>query len=252
MDLGLTFCQAKIYLALVPNEACTARAISRISDVTRQDVYRITPILEKLGLVQKMLSIPNKWKATPIEEGLTILLERSNKRFTELKEKTTELLNSFQENNKAADFKEKSSEFVVVPGGETHRRWIMKKLEKAKRNTDAFITLSAHKFMLFNGSKQYKKRLKDNVRFRYIIYGFDETQKEIELEPELKENPGFQVRYIRNFPLAAIAVFDGAEVFVSNPTEDLLATPKLWSNNPHFVALIQEYFNVTWEKQTST
>lgn len=248
MGLGLTFCQAKIYLALIPNEACTAKTISRISDVTRQDVYRITPILEKLGLVQKILSIPNKWKATPIEEGLTILMENKNKGFAELRAKTIQLLNSFQESNKAARDNEKSPEFMILPGGETHRRWIEKKIENVKEQDDAFITLSAFKSTMFIGSKQFKKLLKKNVRFRHIVYGFDETHNEIELESDFRENPNFQVRYLPNPPLAAIALFDSKEVVFSNPTEDMLTPPKLWSNNPHFVALFQKYFDTTWEK----
>ena len=81
-----------------------------------------------------------------------------------------------------------------------------------------------------------------------FIFGFDETQNEIELEPDLRENPNFQVRYLPNPPLAAIALFDSREVVFSNPTEDMLAPPKLWSNNPNFVALFQKYFDVTWEK----
>jgi hypothetical protein len=51
-----------------------------------------------------------------------------------------------------------------------------------------------------------------------------------------------------NPPLASIALFDEKEVVFSNPERNLLANPKLWSSNPHFVALIQEYFEATWKK----
>ena len=247
MGLGLTFCQAKSYLTLVINGRCTAKTISRLSKVTRQDIYRIMPKLETLGLAQKVLSIPNEWKAAPINEGLAILLERKNKQFSELKKETTKLLNSFKENNKATESKEKNVEFIIVPGGETHLRWITKRLGRVKKSTNAFVTWNAFQSMVFNESKQFKKLLGRDVKFRHIIYGIDGTKNEIKLDPYL-ENPNFQVRYIQNPPLAAIAIFDGKEAVFSNPAKDLLAPPKLWSNNTHFVALLQKYFDVTWEK----
>jgi sugar-specific transcriptional regulator TrmB len=247
MGLGLTFCQAKVYLALVLNESCTAKTLSRLSKVTRQDIYRIMPKLQTLGLAQKILSIPTEWKAAPIDEGLKILLERKNKQFSELKEKTTKLLGSFRESNKRTEHKEKGSEFIIVPGGETHMRWIMKRLGKVKKNNDVFVTLNIFKYMLFNESKQFKKLLENGVKFRHIIYGIDGTKNEIELDPYLKENPNFQIKYMLNPPLASIAVFDEKEVVFSNPTRNLLANPKLWSNNPYFVALIQEYFETQWK-----
>ena len=133
MALGLTFCQAKVYLVLVLNESCTAKTLSHISKVTRQDIYRIMPKLETLGLAQKILSIPTEWEAAPIDEGLAILLEHKNKQFSELKEKTTKLLSNFRENSKRTERGEKGSEFIIIPGGETHMRCIMKKLGKVKK-----------------------------------------------------------------------------------------------------------------------
>lgn len=248
MGLGLTFCQAKGYLALVLNGSCTAKTLSRFSKVTRQDIYRIMPKLQQLGLAQKILTIPTEWKAAPIDEGLAILLERKNKQFSELQKKTTKLLSSFREdNNKRKGHKEKGPNFMIIPGGETHMRWITRKLGKVKKSNDVFVPWDIFKYMMFNESKQFKKLLERDVKFRHIIYCIDGTKNEIGFDPHLKENPNFQVRYILNPPLASIALFDEKEVVFSNPTRNLLATPKLWSNNPHFVALIQEYFETKWE-----
>jgi sugar-specific transcriptional regulator TrmB len=246
MGLGLTYCQAKSYLTLVLNGRCTAKTISHLSKVTRQDIYRIMPTLQKLGLAQKILSIPTEWKAAPIDEGLAILLKRKNKQFSELQEKTAKLLGSFRENSKRTEGREKGPEFIIVPGGETHMRWILKKLGQVKKNNNAFVTWDIFKYMMFNESKQFKKGLERGARFRHIIYCIDGAKNEIEFDPYFKENPNFQVRYILNPPLAAIALFDEKEVVFSNPARHLLESPKLWSNNPHFVALIQEYFETKW------
>jgi sugar-specific transcriptional regulator TrmB len=247
MGLGLTFCQAKIYLALVLNENCTAKTLSCLSKVTRQDIYRIMPKLETLGLAQKILIIPTEWEAAPIDEGLTILLERKNKQFSELQEKTTKLLGSFRENSKRTERREQEPEFIIIPGGETHMRWITKKIGNVKKSNDVFVTWDIFKYMMFNESKQFKKGLERGARFRHIIYCIDGTKSEIGFDPYFKENPNFQVRYVLNPPLASIVLFDKKEVVFSNPARHLLETSKLWSSNPHFVALIQEYFETKWK-----
>ena len=97
-------------MALVLNESCTAKTLSCLSKVTRQDIYRIMPKLQTLGLAQKILSIPTEWEAAPIDEGLTILLERKNKQFSELQEKTTKLLDNLREISKRTENREKGSE----------------------------------------------------------------------------------------------------------------------------------------------
>jgi sugar-specific transcriptional regulator TrmB len=247
MELGLTFCQAKVYLALVPNGSCTAKIISRLSKVTRQDVYRIMPQLQKLGLVQKVLRIPIEWEAIPIDEGLAILLERKNKQFSELQKKTTKILSNFRESNKRTEHKKEEPEFVIIPEGETHRNWIMKKIGEAKMSNDIFITMELFKCVLFNETKRMKKLMERGVKFRHIVYNLDGTKDEIELDPYLKKNPKFQVRYLLNTPLAATVSFDKKEVVFSNPTDNLCTGSKLWSNNPHFVKLIQNYFETTWK-----
>jgi sugar-specific transcriptional regulator TrmB len=247
MGLELTFCQAKVYLALVPNGSCTAKTISRLSKVTRQDVYRIMPKLQKLGLVQKALSIPTEWEAIPIDEGLAILLERKNKQLSELQEKTTKILSNFRESNKRTERKKEETEFVIIPEGETHRHWILKKIGEAKMSNDIFITMELFKYTLFNETKRMKKLMERGVKFRHIVYNLDETKDEIELDPYLKKNPNFQVRYISNTPIAATVSFDKKEVVFSNPTDNLCTGSKLWSNNPNFVTLIQNYFETTWK-----
>jgi sugar-specific transcriptional regulator TrmB len=247
MELELTFCQAKVYSALVQGGSCTAKTISRISKVTRQDVYRIMPQLQKLGLVQKTLNIPTEWKATPIDEGLAILLERKKQQISEIQEKTTNLLSNFRKHNKRTEYKEEVPEFVILPGGKTHRRWVTKSIEEAQTSNDIFITMKIFRNIVCNEFEQLKKLLERGVKFRYIIYDLDGTKNEIELDPYLKKNPNFQVRYILNTPIAATVVFDKKEVVFSNPTSNLCASPKLWSNNPNFVTLIQNYFETTWK-----
>ncbi|PVX26841.1 MAG: hypothetical protein CW716_05175, partial [Candidatus Bathyarchaeum sp.] len=50
--LGLTERQAKVYLALLQIGSSSAEAISKLSTVHRQEVYRLVARLQEMGLVE--------------------------------------------------------------------------------------------------------------------------------------------------------------------------------------------------------
>ncbi len=105
MNLGLTNCQARIYVALVLNGSCSADVLSKFSKVTRQDIYRILPKLQEIGLARKILDVPVEWEATSLKEGLTLLMDAQKKRYLGLQTQTTELLENFiVSNNKTENF----------------------------------------------------------------------------------------------------------------------------------------------------
>ena len=50
LGLGLSLNQARVYLAILKLEKTTVASVTRFSKVRREDVYRILPSLEKMGL----------------------------------------------------------------------------------------------------------------------------------------------------------------------------------------------------------
>ena len=123
MNLGLTYLQAKTYLTLTQLEKAEAQKISKASDVARQDIYRIMPTLEKLGLAEKVIGTPILYKATPLKEGSLMLLQKRTKEHTTLQEKIKLLLNSNQEGNINTIFHEENSQFIIT----SERKLFLKK-----------------------------------------------------------------------------------------------------------------------------
>ena len=93
-ELGLSTTQAKIYLALVKTENQTAQTISKLSTVSRPDVYRVLNQLQDLGLVEKIIAKPEEFRAIPIEEGVSILLQRRINKTRELQNRGLKLVQS--------------------------------------------------------------------------------------------------------------------------------------------------------------
>jgi len=75
-EFGLTKTQAKVYLAVVRLGLATIGQISKNSHVRREEVYRVLPSLEEMGLAERVLGPPIKIRATPVEEALAAMIKR--------------------------------------------------------------------------------------------------------------------------------------------------------------------------------
>ncbi len=73
-DFGLTLNQAKVYVTIAKLGIASISQVSKASKVRREDVYRMLPRLQELGLIEKILDRPAKIRATPAEDGLSILI----------------------------------------------------------------------------------------------------------------------------------------------------------------------------------
>jgi hypothetical protein len=64
-----------------------------------------------------------------------------------------------------------------------------------------------------------------------------------------KRKPAYQVRYI-DFPQpATVIIKDSKELFISTKNEaNIFGQPHLWTNNPILVQVIQQWYDIMWEK----
>lgn len=96
MQLGFNRLQAEVYVALLSLGQATGKALSQHSKVARQEVYRILKELQEKGLVEKIIVMPTKFKALPIEDCLRTLIERKKKKFLKQRKKQRSCSNSSQ------------------------------------------------------------------------------------------------------------------------------------------------------------
>ena len=107
-----------MYLALVKSGSSRAPEIAKVSGVARPDVYRTISRLQDMGLVKKIVSSPNEFRAIPIFDALSMLLQRRENEQAELTEKTDILLEKYNALQKNAS-KEKLNQFILIPEKET-------------------------------------------------------------------------------------------------------------------------------------
>jgi len=247
-DFGLTRNQAKVYLAMAKLGMATVNQVSKMSKVRREDVYRIMPKLEKMGLIEKILGKPTKVRALPMEDALHILIEReqeiANKKVSALMTKKDTILKHY----KPSTIKTiEEPHFAVI----LQREGIMtKELSMVKKAKIAInIVTSRDKFIQFfnNYDEALKKATKKGIQIRMIL---NVTEHDDSILTTIKEYESARfpvdLKYTDQRSTHCMIV-DYKEALVSTTTEPTLReTAYLWTNNSSLVGLLQKNFEGLW------
>jgi sugar-specific transcriptional regulator TrmB len=249
-SLGLSTLEAKVYLVLLKTGESSAKGIAKTSKVSQPDVYRVLSGLEKHGLVERIIALPNKFKATPIDEGITILLQRRDAQSALLHKQTKQLVESLKEKKQVNNVQEEHTQFTLVPGA--HVQKIKNAVDNAQSLVLCFTNLDMFKKIRFVTEEVWKRGVKRQVNYQFIIGKPNEGPVTLELDPTLKNNDFFNFKFmVASMP--CVILIDKKEIFIR--TELNLEAPVLWSNNQRLVAMMQDYFMLSWqilENQAST
>ena len=239
--LGLSFLQAKAYMNLAKLGKADAKTISKTSSVARTDVYRIMITLEKLGLVERIIAETTIYKATPINEGLSILLQKRREESAGLEKKVVSLLKSFQSSD-SKDSLEDNPQFKIT----SEMRLLLKMHENlirsAQTRIDIIMPARILNLMLFYHQNFFRKTQK-SARIRVIIQKDAEKTQVIKPESLSKKHP-IEIRYSSNPDLFGMHIFDSKEVTYQISEKTNL--PSLWSNDHNVIKLAESYFENIW------
>lgn len=246
-QLGLTVNQAKTYLSLIKLGPTSAKEISRISNIAQQDIYRVMPLLQKLGLVERLIASPSLFRANSPELALSVLVERKNKENSTLHEEALKLVEKLNQNTENAKDEQNTSQFSIISGKKTI---LMKSRRAIKEASPSICVLAPWK----NSAKNTQhflaitqQALSRQVDTRFIFY-INEKEKELfsRTMRHLVEEPRFKLKLSFDDRPIVFSVID-REVFFSTETGILGEVPLLWSNNPSFVDFAQNYFDLLWK-----
>jgi sugar-specific transcriptional regulator TrmB len=243
--LGLTLLQAKAYLALTKLGKAEVKAISRVSNVARQDVYRVMPTLLKLGLVEKIVATPTVYQAVPLKDGLSTLLQQKTAEDAKLQKNAEKLIEDCQETGGGVVARVDEPHFIITSERALFRKRIAESTNTARKSSDAIYSPDGFRAVLFHQRKHLKRALKRGVRIR-IITQKPENKKFIrKITESLRKSTSFELKYTTDLSPINIVIFDNMEVNI-RITEGTV--PSLWSNNPNFVKLAMSYFDDMWSK----
>ncbi|PVX24406.1 MAG: hypothetical protein CW716_10135 [Candidatus Bathyarchaeum sp.] len=242
--LGLTLCQAKIYLTLCHFGCLDAKTISKNTHIARQDVYRITADLERSRLIEKVISRPTKFKAIPLKKGATFLLEQKHRELNTITSKVKRLLDEFNA-NKEEQLTEKA-EFVWVPSKEAIIYKIQNSIENAQSSIN--IVSSYKRISKISMFSEALKGAKDRgVKCRIIIDRPEKSRAATKILNFLSKDICCEVRFLPSPPETVMNIYDGKEILIiTDPNARLSESPALLSNNPSLISGMQNFFTILW------
>jgi sugar-specific transcriptional regulator TrmB len=243
MDLGLTFLQARTYLALFALGTASIKEVSKTSNIAKQDIYRIMPALEKMGLVEKQITTPTTYIATPIKNAFSVLIEKENKKLDEIKKKADKLSTKLLNNNSSGITQLVKEEYFAITCEEM----------AAKRR---FNELIKNTQITFDNMAPWKNFVKNNLLYAELVKkglevrAITEEPRDSKLIPKnsdsLNKNPLFECRVISTPALLSFFLFDKKYVALHSISPLDWNNTILWTNCKALAKMATDYFEEFW------
>ena len=250
VNLSLTLVQAKIYLALIKLDSLTTAEISKISKIARPDVYPNLSKLQLLGIVEKIIESPVKYKAIPINQCLSILLEAKKAQYEKIKAETEILLASIKTRKPNNKHKEAvNPQFMLIPQGKTVIDRIRTAIKNAQLSID--LVLSWKRFsrgIVHTFVESLESAWERKIKMRFIVEEPSKNKTAAELVQFCRRGPCCQIRFIPHYPETVFGIYDRKEMFlIVFSKTDLPDSPALWSINRSLITLAGNRFETLWK-----
>jgi sugar-specific transcriptional regulator TrmB len=249
LHLGLTASQAKVYLALLKLETDNKGiTIAKFADVPRQDVYRLLDELQQIGIVQKTLTRPATFRCVPAVETVSILLERRMRDFSQLKREADNFVKNAENTIHEKLNLSGNDQFILISEREAITCKAREQIEELQVSLSDITPSNELVPWLTVLSKSVEGALSRGVKIRWITEEPADSSSIYEFLQTYSEYRNFEVRFVSSPLRAKIGIFDSKEVILGiNIDCGFSRSPALWSNNPSFVALAENYFEDYWK-----
>ena len=246
---GLTHNQAKVYLAVAKLGIVTVAEASKASQVRREDVYRILPKLEKMGLLERILGTPVRIRAIPVEEALYILVEReqeiANRRVSALMSRKEKFLKDYKQ--LTVKTMSEDAHFSLI----SNREGIMGKeltmVKKAKSSIDIITSRGKLSQFFNNYDEAIKKAANKGIKVRMVLNVTEHADSipMIIKEYESSRAP-VELKYT-DHATSHYMIVDDKEVLVATSVQSTIGeNPYLWTDDSSLIGLLLKNFEVLW------
>jgi len=244
-EFGLTTLQAKIYLILLQLERADVKAVARSANLARQEIYRVMPSLLRLGLAQKIVSKPLQYEATPLDEGLMILLQTKKEKVDELEQEKKWLIENLQITHNRAGPNEDDPQLIVFNETSIWFSLYRKIIERTRETIDILlpvITVPSRFHLLWKEAEEYLTAGQP-LKIRLII----QLSNCVDQPPKsITKHNFFVTKCLKEAIPFGMHIYDRKEFTMSISAKNGL--PSLWSNNPNMVIVAQNNFEYLWNK----
>lgn len=252
-SFGLTVNEAKVYLALLQLKRANARTIARLSNLPRQEIYRVLPRLEKLGMVEVIINKPTKFLAINPEEVLSELIDRQQeiltKQISKLRGKKNMLENELKkvEGKSAGLVQPEPIHFALISG----RHLVNEKIQEMLKNAENEVLwmspkLEIRRAIIYDRDKMLRQCAKRNAKVRILTEIDEKNVKEVS-----KLGKFCEVRHTPGVTTLITIVDDkelivGSAVHASDSLMDTELIHELWTNDSNHIKIMKDFFEKVW------
>jgi sugar-specific transcriptional regulator TrmB len=238
-NLGLTFLQATVYLGLAKLGKANAQRIANTSKVARPVIYQVMPTLQKMGLANKILNKTTLYEATPINEGLALLLQNKKEEYAHLEKEASSFLSSFPVNN-LKDLQFEDQEFKIISEMRTLSKIHERLFESTLKSVDLVLPALIAQKLILNQEMLSKK-----ARIRLVTQKVEKKAQSRKIEV-LARKLDIELKYISGCAPFGMAIFDEKELTLC--LCEPYGLPSLWSSNRNVLQIANAYFEYIWKR----
>lgn len=248
-SFGFTVNQAKVYLSIVQSGKTRVGRISRGTQLHRQDIYKLLPKLEKMGLITKTIDKPFMIEAIPIEKALETLIskekDKANERISQLENNLKEMVTAIQ---MQPEIKEEAR-FTLLTSDEAIKNRGRLIFKKSKKDFKIVVSMEHITKPALHYFREFLQLIADhNAKLELIIVTTEHKEEVKQIVEKIAPGNGqLKVKFINNSVCKNYQVIDNKEVWISTQQKTENGFPcLLWTNDLNIVATYRENFQLTW------
>ena len=203
--------------------------------------------LQKLNLVEKMLTNPVTFKAIMVNDAMAMLLKHKLQEYQEAEKNAKEIIQKYarKQEKHIINRHVEESKLTMIPDEIATFRKLVEMVENNQESFDIIIYLPP----LIPYEKELievtRKAFEKNLKIRFIVC-FTEGQKiKWGKFPVIFTKFDLNARYLFLQDPVTMLIVDNREALI-NTGQVPVRSPSLWSNNPVIVSLASDYFERKW------
>jgi sugar-specific transcriptional regulator TrmB len=249
-SFGFTVNQAKVYLCIVQSGKTRVGQIAKTTQLHRQDIYKLLPKLEKMGLITRTIDKPFMIESIPIEEAFETLIlkerKKSEDRILHLENNLKEMVDSIQ--NQPQIKEETQFSLLTTDEAIRNRRTLtFKKLEKEAQLVASLENIQTRSTN-FRDFLQTIAQTEANTRLIIVTKEDDEVTKEA-IEKIAPFAGQFTAKSIDGVACKNYQIIDNKEIWIA--TQQITETGHpcmLCTNDQNIIEVYKESFVNAWNR----
>ncbi len=251
VDLGLSPNQAKVYLSTAKKGPATISEIAEHSGVRREEIYRLLPDLERIGLVERLMGKPMRLITPDVDAAMATIIRheraRARERISEMIDKTAQIEDYLSKTGPNVQ-KESSIQdnFVLLVEKDPIRTKLHEMIIGAKTRIAVYYSRPNLVWLLSTQSELLIDAASKGVKIKLLstpTNGKDRIPKII--QRRFSGNPNVELKYMTGI-FANFVIVDEREAMIVTTSSHQPNAHNLYTANSTLVSLIQEVFNGSW------